>query len=172
MRRTKPLLLVVALTAVLLSSTLVNAAPAGARSYLNMKDINCPAWSIREPWTGYAVIGTSAAAICVEQYSGTVWGGGSFTESRPTLLAHLQLFRGQTSVAGAYGYLSNCFDQPANYSVWILHISRVQLCAVDDKTMFTHTGVFPPHGCYYGRLTVRSRSGETLMDQISSGRCF
>jgi hypothetical protein len=177
--RTSRLLTVAVVISVMAAClSLMQPAPASAKTYANMRDINCPLWSVDEPVAIYAVVAANANALCVKAYSGTVWGGGRFTESRGTLYAHLLLWAyyggSYHALVGQYAYLNQCFwytGDPLPYSVWILHVDKVYLCTVDRAPMHVQTSVFPPHGCYHAELTIRTQN-ETLIDVNSDGRCY
>jgi hypothetical protein len=178
MRTKRPFSIAVALAALLAVLAALDAAPASARSHRDFQDINCPLWSVQEPFAGYGVIGTNGTALCVKEYSGAVWGGGDFSESRGDLGGALVLYanyggkRHQMAATGTF--LTDCFSftgPPLPYNLWILHIREVYLCAFPHE-MHVQNGQRPPRGCYYGELLIRSEEGEHLLDAKSETRCF
>jgi hypothetical protein len=174
MAKPKTLLLSVVMASLLAGCVL--APQAGAKSYFNLSDINCPYWNVREPFTGYGLIGTTAGELCVSEYSGTVVGGGKFSESRGPLIAALNLWRysgGRYTVAATTSTLLKvCGSHPVNFSLYIAHVSEAYLCGT-SQDMLAHTGVKPPHGCYHGELIVRVlEGGQTVADVNSDARCY
>jgi hypothetical protein len=174
MAKPKTLLLTAVLSSLLAACVL--APQASAKSYFNMNDMNCPYWNVREPFPGYGLIGTTAGELCVSEYSGTVWGGGAFSESRGPLIAALNLWRysgGRYTVAATTSTLLKvCSHRTVDTSIFILHITEAYTCGT-SQDMLAHTGVYPPHGCYHGELIVRTyHGGDTVADVNSDARCF
>jgi hypothetical protein len=146
------------------------------------------AWETKRPWPGYAVMATSATALCVAATDGSIAGVPWDYDRRP-LVSELRLFdrryitiypidsewtTGKKTVSdSACSWVNKHIE--IKLPLWQKYeISRVLVCGV---SMFLHTAIFPPAGTYWGQLLVDYKgrmpnSPHPLVDGHSENYCY
>jgi hypothetical protein len=145
-------------------------------------------WETKRPWPGYAVMATSATALCVAATHGSIAGIPWDYDRRP-LVDELRLWdrryitiypinsewtTGKKTVADSQCSWVNKHIE-ISLPLWQKYeISRILVCGI---SMFVHTGVFPPAGTYWGQLLVDYKgrmpnSPHPLVDGHSEDYCY